>query len=248
MGSLKSAGGLGWLGVEHVQAGAQLAALERGPQRGLVHHFAAGGVDEDGVGLQQGEPGGIDELAGVGLQRQVQRHDVGLPEDVVHARAALDAELLGLLGRERARPGDGAQPERVRPGDDLAPDLARCRSTPSVLPKMPSALENSFLFHLWARKAATFSGMRRSMASSRANTSSATAIEFLPGQLLTKTPRALAVFTSMVLTPAPARSTSASWSAALSVSAVTCLPRTTRILQGAIEPGQLLGPGGWACR
>ena len=57
MGSLKSAGGLGWFGVEHVQAGAELAALERSPQRRLVHHLAAGGVDENGVGLQAGRDG-----------------------------------------------------------------------------------------------------------------------------------------------------------------------------------------------
>ena len=54
----------------------------------------------------------------------MQRDDVGLPEDVVHAVAAFDAELLRLLGRERAGPGDDAQPEGARAGDDLAPDLA----------------------------------------------------------------------------------------------------------------------------
>ena len=56
---------------------------------------------------------------------------------------------------------------------------------PIVAPYRPRAFENSFLFHLPARRSATLSGMRRSSASSSASVSSATAIEFLPGQFAT---------------------------------------------------------------
>ena len=71
---------------------------------------------------------------------------------------------------------------------------------------------------------ATWSGIRRSHASRSPITSSATAIEFLPGQFETKTPRLEAVATSMVSIPAPARITRVSAVPALSVSAFTFFP------------------------
>ena len=78
---------------------------------------------------------------------------------------------------------------------------------PSVRPYSPRALEYSPLFHLPWRSSATWSGIRRSQARSSPITSSATAIEFLPGQLETKMPRLEAAVTSMVSMPAPARIT-----------------------------------------
>jgi hypothetical protein len=56
---------------------------------------------------------------------------------------------------------------------------------PSVRPNRPRAFENSFLFHSPRRNATTLSAMRRSSARMSANASSATAIEFLPGQFET---------------------------------------------------------------
>ena len=54
-----------------------------------------------------------------------------------------------------------------------------------VFPNNPSALEYSPLFHLPALKSATFAGILLSRASIKPTASSATAIEFLPGQLET---------------------------------------------------------------
>ena len=59
--------------------------------------------------------------------------------------------------------------------------------------------------------------------------SSATASEFLPGQLATEIPRPLAALTSMLSVPAPARTISASWPAVSIASARTFVERTTRI-------------------
>jgi hypothetical protein len=60
-------------------------------------------------------------------------------------------------------------------------------------------------------------------------TSSATAIEFFPGQLATKMPRLEAAGTSIVSTPAPARMTRLRLAPDLSAAADTRVPRTMRI-------------------
>jgi hypothetical protein len=200
----------GRFGIEHIQAGADAFGFHRLAQRRLVHHFAAGSIDEDGARLHQPEPGAIDQFARFRVQRHMQRHDVRLPENVIHAFALLHAQFPGQFGRQRTRPCNDAQTKGVRPADDFASNAADADHSQRLAEK-PVGRENSFLFHWPARRAATFSGMRRSMDSSRANTNSATAMEFLPGQLLTNMPRLLAALTSMVLTPAPARSTSARW-------------------------------------
>ena len=75
-------------------------------------------------------------------------------------------------------------------------------------PASPRAFEYSFLFHVPWRRSATLSGIRRSSASIRPNASSATAAEFFPGQFATITPCAVAAVTSIVFTPAPARTMS----------------------------------------
>ena len=61
------AGGVGRFGIEDVEAGADLLRGERGGEGGLVDDFAAGGVDENGVGFHQREAGGGDEFFGVGF-------------------------------------------------------------------------------------------------------------------------------------------------------------------------------------
>ena len=57
--------------------------------------------------------------------------------------------------------------------------------SPSVRPKMPGALLYSFLFHRPCLRSLTLSGIRLSSESINPNANSATAIEFLPGQLVT---------------------------------------------------------------
>src|SRR6266511_315531 len=96
--------------------------------------------------------------------------------------------------------------ERARPGDDAHPEREAA-----------------------ARSAATASGILRSSARTRPIASSATAIEFCPGQFATNTPRRDAAATSIVFTPAPARTTSESAGAPSKTSAETCFERTTRI-------------------
>jgi hypothetical protein len=111
-------------------------------------------------------------------------------------------------------------------------------ATASVRPKSPSASEKPFLSHFPARRSATLSGMRRSRATSSPMASSATAMEFCPGQLATYTPRREAAPTSMVFTPAPARITSDRAGALAKTSPVTCLPRTTRIRASRAAAGR----------
>ena len=79
----------------------------------------------------------------------------------------------------RTRAPGPRSPGRSAPGP-------RCRA---CRPCSPRALEYSPLFHGPGRRSATWSGIRRSQASSSPITSSATAIEFLPGQLADEDPR-----------------------------------------------------------
>src|SRR4051812_40956631 len=102
-------------------------------------------------------------------------------------------------------------------------------TTPSRRPYSPRALEYSPLFQRPWRRSAVWSGIRRSQASSRPITSSATAIEFLPGQLLTKIPRLEAGATAILSMAAPARITRVSAVPAPSASAPTFLLRTMRM-------------------
>ena len=60
-------------------------------------------------------------------------------------------------------------------------------------------VRNSKLFQAPRRRSATLSGMRRSRATISPMASSATAVAFVPGQLATRTPRAFAACTSIVL-------------------------------------------------
>ena len=99
--------------------------------------------------------------------------------------------------------------------------------TPSVRPKSPRACAYRFLFHLPLFRSAVPSAMCRSRASIRPVASSATAMAFLPGQFATQMPRSLAASTSMVLVPAPARTTSWRFPDS-SIGRVTCEERTTR--------------------
>ena len=97
---------------------------------------------------------------------------------------------------------------------------------PSVLPASPRALLYDALRQTPRRKSAEFAVICLSSAIIKPNAISTTALEFLPGQLATKMPSDLAVSTSMVLKPAPARITRAS-RPARSISEVTRVLLTT---------------------
>ena len=97
---------------------------------------------------------------------------------------------------------------------------------PSVRPKSPRALLYSFLFQTPRVRSLAFSAMRRSRARIRPNASSATATEFFPGQFATEIPRSDAASTSIVLYPAPARTTRERWPVS-SMGRVTFVERTT---------------------
>ena len=100
---------------------------------------------------------------------------------------------------------------------------------PRVRPYSPAALAYSALFHVPLRRSAVWSGTRRSQARISAQASSATAIEFLPGQLATKMPRSEAVATSIVSYPAPARTIRLRALAPSNTAAFTLVPRTRRM-------------------
>ncbi|MNY11875.1 hypothetical protein D3C86_1449260 [compost metagenome] len=76
-------GALG-LGGEHVQRGAgQVAGLQRRVQRGDIHHRAARGVDQDGAAAHARDGFRVHDVFGGLAAGHVQRHDVGLFQQVV---------------------------------------------------------------------------------------------------------------------------------------------------------------------
>src|SRR5664280_1009599 len=117
----------------------------------------------------------------------------GSPEEVAaSADAATSSGLpLNLIPRPSARSGvrlrlhaaTGRPKPRAR-GSISAP-IRPSPTKPSVRPNNPRALEYSSLFHSPRRRLITLSARRRSSARIRAKASSATAMEFLPGQFET---------------------------------------------------------------
>ena len=89
---------LGWFGVKNVQSCSNLFLFQGQSQRGLIHHFTAGCVDENGIGFHQGEPGGVDQFSGLRNERNVQRHDVGSPKNIVDGAAMFHASLETCSG------------------------------------------------------------------------------------------------------------------------------------------------------
>ena len=91
--------------------------------RSLVDDAAAGDVEEDRAGLHPGELRRADEAAGRPRQRDVDRDDVRLAEQVVE-RDQLDAVMRGLLGGHERIGGEDGHLHRPRPGGDRLADLA----------------------------------------------------------------------------------------------------------------------------
>ena len=118
-------------------------ASMRRHQRRLVDQAAAGGVDQDGAGLHQPEPAGVDQMAGLGRQWRVQRDEVGLAQQVVEIdqTVAEPGHGVGLGDRvgdqdlhveAKAALGDGA-------ADAAEPDHAhRGLVQPAVQQRAPS--------------------------------------------------------------------------------------------------------------
>ncbi len=102
--------GLQRLGVEHIESGvADVAAGERGDQRGFVHQRAARGIDQDDARLHAGDAFGGQKAARFVVEREVHRYHIGarqqgveigerhagaaraIPADHFHAHAFADA-------------------------------------------------------------------------------------------------------------------------------------------------------------
>ncbi|MCY1420578.1 hypothetical protein D9M71_362050 [compost metagenome] len=80
--------------VDVEAGGADLAVLQRLDQRRLVHHRAAGDVDQDGARLHQRQLAAADQVAGLRAERHHQHHEVGLAEQLVEAAVARAQFLL----------------------------------------------------------------------------------------------------------------------------------------------------------
>lgn len=75
-----------WFMLEYVETRtAELAVLQQVRQRLLVHDLATGRVDEDRVGLHQGEPPARQEVIGRGRMRAIYRNDIHAGEHPVEA-------------------------------------------------------------------------------------------------------------------------------------------------------------------
>ena len=107
-------------GGEDVEAGAGDAAVgERVPERCLMDDGAAGGVDQDGGGLHQGELRGADEVRGLRGETEMQAHDVAGAIEFVE----LDELDAGVALRVH-RPDDDAHADCRREAGEVAADGA----------------------------------------------------------------------------------------------------------------------------
>ena len=121
--------GIRRLGVENVEPGAGEAPfLQRCRQRLLVDGAAARGVHETGGGLHQGDETGVDDVAGLGAQRAIDRQDVGL------AAQGFEVDQTDAESRRRIRirigvVGDEGHVERLGQAEHLGPDIADADGT-----------------------------------------------------------------------------------------------------------------------
>ena len=105
-GIRKVGDGISWFGVEDIGGVTDFLCFERCADCRLVDDFAASGVNENGVGFHLRDTSGVDEFFRVGLEREVERDDVGAPEEVIGIIATFDVELFGLGIIETTGPGD----------------------------------------------------------------------------------------------------------------------------------------------
>ena len=110
--------------AEHVQPGAaEPAARERVHERRVVDERPARRVDEEGARLHAAELGPPDEATRLRAERDVEGHRVRSLEELVEARARLDAEPPEAVGirRRRVAAHRHAEPRAGDPGGG-APD------------------------------------------------------------------------------------------------------------------------------
>jgi hypothetical protein len=119
----------------------EVAAAQRVRQRGLVDQAAARGVDEHGAGLEAREDAGVDQVAGVGVQADVEADGVGGGPQRVEVDA-FDAGHVGAYGSwaidahaERGRAAATARPMRPRP---TRPSVLPSSSQPAVRVQAPA--------------------------------------------------------------------------------------------------------------
>ncbi len=111
--------GGGLVGVHVQTGGTDLAGLQRGQQRGLVHVGAAGGIDDHHAVLHLGDVLGADEGAAV-HGRRMDGDEVGLGQqlihlDIAHGLALEIAVLIDVVEKEIEKIYDSYQlPTKVR--------------------------------------------------------------------------------------------------------------------------------------
>lgn len=110
-----------WFFGEHIETGAaDRSALQGTNERCFVDESAAGGVDEQGAGLHLRERGVVDEMAGVGFERNVQRNDVAFREKLRKRYGLTARNLNGPIA-----PAENAQTKRLRAHGDGATNVSK---------------------------------------------------------------------------------------------------------------------------
>ena len=171
---------------------------ERIDQCLLVDDRTARGVDEHRVALHQGQRFGVEQGRRLLRQRQMQRHDVALGEQLGQRTPARGAVVPGAGVHDRAAHGEHDPLDLL--GDVAIADQAD-RAAADVADRLaergirrPAAA---------APGGGSRAGSLRNAASISSTVPSATDGAFAPGMLATAMPNRVAASTSMVLTPAP---------------------------------------------
>ena len=124
---------------EHVDRRAcDLAGLERVDQRRDVHELSARGVDDADAVAHLRDRAGVDRVACLVGQRQVQREELRALEHLVEGRA-LDAELAEPLGGDERVIGDDLHLQAERPPRDLPADAAEAEHAERLVGELDAA-------------------------------------------------------------------------------------------------------------
>ncbi len=125
--------GRGRFVFEHVQSGpADLAAIQRREERFLIHHASAGAVDQDHPLLHHLEFLLSDNRSRLLVERQVQRDEIRLPEEMF-LRRDLDDEVHG---GERRVIGEHMHAEAEGAACDFLPDVAQAHDAEGLLEEL----------------------------------------------------------------------------------------------------------------
>src|SRR5262249_27008089 len=120
--------------LEYVEARAgDLALLERARQRLLVDDRPARGIDQEGGRLHQREFTGTDLVSGRGQQRRMQRHEIGIPEQLIERNVDHPEILLEALGLATRRPIEDAHIKAAGATGHAGPDASAAADQPDGL-------------------------------------------------------------------------------------------------------------------